>query len=147
MWKDLAKISPDPLKVYRKVFRKANPNGEVRRNQEADDGMSREEKEEKSKPIWTWLSALLLGSAMVARGEIGLLIIEIGYNSTPYVSEEGFITGVWAILLNTIIGPITVGILVKLYGKKIGESEWGVQGTTSQSVPGRHEHEEEHAVV
>lgn len=75
----------------------------------------------------TWLSALLLGSAMVARGEIGLLIIEIGYNSTSYVSEEGFITGVWAILLNTIIGPITVGVLVKLYGKHIGEGRWGLQ--------------------
>lgn len=64
---------------------------------------------------------------MVARGEIGLLIIEIGYNSTSYVSEEGFITGVWAILLNTIIGPITVGVLVKLYGKHIGEGRWGLQ--------------------
>ncbi|KAL4862940.1 hypothetical protein BDV12DRAFT_202557 [Aspergillus spectabilis] len=74
-----------------------------------------------------WLSALLLGSAMVARGEIGLLIIEIGYNQTSYVTEEGFITGVWAILLNTIIGPATVGILVKYFGKRIGEGEWGLQ--------------------
>ncbi|KAL3476293.1 Cation/H+ exchanger [Aspergillus californicus] len=74
-----------------------------------------------------WLSALLLGSAMVARGEIGLLIIEIGYNETSYVTEEGFITGVWAILLNTIIGPATVGILVKYFGKLIGEGEWGLQ--------------------
>ncbi|KAL4916015.1 Cation/H+ exchanger [Aspergillus aurantiobrunneus] len=74
-----------------------------------------------------WLSALLLGSAMVARGEIGLLIIEIGYNQTSYVTEEGFITGVWAILLNTIIGPATVGVLVKFCGKRIGEGEWGLQ--------------------
>ncbi|KAE8166069.1 Cation/H+ exchanger [Aspergillus tamarii] len=81
----------------------------------------------------TMLSALLLGSAMVARGEIGLLIIEIGYNSTKYVSEEGFITGVWAILLNTIIGPVTVGLLVKFYGKRIGEGEWGLQKGSSPS--------------
>ncbi|KAL4740257.1 Cation/H+ exchanger [Aspergillus similis] len=74
-----------------------------------------------------WLSGLLLGSAMVARGEIGLLIIEIGYNETSYVSEDGFITGVWAILLNTIIGPVAVGLLVKFYGKRIGEGAWGVQ--------------------
>ncbi|KAL2823274.1 Cation/H+ exchanger [Aspergillus cavernicola] len=73
------------------------------------------------------LSALLLGAAMVARGEIGLLIIEIGYNETSYVTEEGFITGVWAILLNTIIGPATVGLLVKFCGKRIGEGEWGLQ--------------------
>ncbi|KAB8207182.1 Sodium/hydrogen exchanger family-domain-containing protein [Aspergillus parasiticus] len=81
----------------------------------------------------TMLSALLLGSAMVARGEIGLLIIEIGYNSTEYVSEEGFITGVWAILLNTIIGPVTVGLLVKFYGKRIEGGEWGLQKGSSPS--------------
>lgn len=43
------------------------------------------------------------------------------------MSEEAFITGVWAILLNTIIGPVVVGILVRVFGKQIGESEWGVQ--------------------
>lgn len=74
------------------------------------------------------LAGLLLGSAMVARGEIGLLIVEIGYNETPYVSQEGFITAVWAILLNTIVGPVTVGNMVKYYGKRIGESAWGLQG-------------------
>jgi hypothetical protein len=68
---------------------------------------------------------------MVARGEIGLLIIEIGYNETSYVTEDGFITGVWAILLNTIIGPVTVGLLVKAYGKRIGEGEWGLQKAES----------------
>ncbi|PLB35863.1 cation:proton antiporter [Aspergillus candidus] len=76
----------------------------------------------------TSLTALLLGSAMVARGEIGLLIIEIGINETPYVSEEGFITGVWAILLNTIIGPVGVGLLVRFYGKEIAAGkDWGTQ--------------------
>jgi hypothetical protein len=44
---------------------------------------------------------LLLGMAMVARGEIGLLIVEIGYNNTPYVSADGFITAIWAILLKS----------------------------------------------
>lgn len=70
---------------------------------------------------------MLLGAAMVARGEIGLLIVEIGYNETSYVTQEGFITGVWAILLNTIIGPAVVGVLVKFCGKRIGEGEWGIQ--------------------
>lgn len=64
---------------------------------------------------------------MVARGEIGLLIIEIGYNETSYVSQEGLITAVWAILLNTIIGPVIVGYLVKYRGSRIGEGEWGLQ--------------------
>jgi len=71
---------------------------------------------------------------MVARGEIGLLIIEIGHNETSYVSDEGFITGVWAILLNTIIGPVTVGLLVRFYAEKIEEGEWGLQGS-SMPVP------------
>jgi hypothetical protein len=64
---------------------------------------------------------------MVARGEIGLLIIEIGHNETPYVSDEGFYTGVWAILLNTIIGPVTVGLLVRFYAERIGGGDWGLQ--------------------
>ncbi|KAL4886728.1 Sodium/hydrogen exchanger [Aspergillus karnatakaensis] len=86
----------------------------------------------------TWLSALLLGSAMVARGEIGLLIIEIGYNETAYVTEDGFITGVWAILLNTIIGPATVGVLVRFCGRRIGEGEWGLQvGRPGEVVSGQ----------
>lgn len=70
--------------------------------------------------------ALLLGSAMVARGEIGLLIVEIGYNNTSYVSSDGFITAIWAILLNTIIGPMCVGLLVKFKGNKIGKGSWGL---------------------
>lgn len=85
------------------------------------------------------IAGLLLGSAMVARGEIGLLIIEIGYNETNYVSQEGFITAVWAILLNTIIGPITVGYLVKFYGKRIGEGKWGLQGAAPGAVNGNRE--------
>lgn len=77
--------------------------------------------------------AALLGAAMVARGEIGLLIVEIGYNSTPYVSDAGFYTAVWAILLNTIIGPMVVGILIKFRGKEIGTGHWGIQETGGQA--------------
>ncbi|CAL00650.1 uncharacterized protein An02g06520 [Aspergillus niger] len=84
-----------------------------------------------TKPVWSTvcLSGLLLGSAMVARGEIGLLIVEVGYNETSYVSEDAFITAVWAILLNTVLGPVTVGLLMKFHGKEIGEGAWGLQGT------------------
>lgn len=71
---------------------------------------------------------------MVARGEIGLLIVEIGYNSTPYVSDAGFYTAVWAILLNTIIGPMVVGLLIRFRGNAIGDGAWGVQnGGESES--------------
>lgn len=84
--------------------------------------------------------AALLGSAMVARGEIGLLIIQIGYNDTPYVSAAGFYTGVWAILLNTIIGPVVVGLLIKHKAQEIGAGRWGTVEnetkalTSSQSI-------------
>lgn len=70
--------------------------------------------------------ALLLGMAMVARGEIGLLIIEIGYNNTSYVSQDGFITAIWGIVLNTILGPIGVGLLVKYQGESISKGNWGL---------------------
>ncbi|KAK3698982.1 hypothetical protein LTR37_016673 [Vermiconidia calcicola] len=69
---------------------------------------------------------VLLGLAMVARGEIGLLIVEIGYNNTDYVSQAGFLTAIWAILLNTILGPIGVGLLVKHKGEAIGKGAWGL---------------------
>lgn len=64
---------------------------------------------------------------MVARGEIGLLIVQIGYNNTPYVSADGFYTAVWAILLNTIIGPVVVGLIIKYKAQEIGSGRWGLQ--------------------
>ncbi|KAF1965875.1 hypothetical protein BU23DRAFT_584787 [Bimuria novae-zelandiae CBS 107.79] len=70
--------------------------------------------------------ALLLGMAMVARGEIGLLIVEIESNNTPYVTSDGFITAIWAILPNIIIGPICVGVLVKFRGELIAKGMWGL---------------------
>lgn len=71
--------------------------------------------------------AALLGAAMVARGEIGLLIVQIGYNSTSYVSDAGLNLAIWAILLNTIVGPIVVGLLIKFKGESLGRGPWGTQ--------------------
>lgn len=119
MWEALAHM-------FTKESEPQQPSRRAKKAEDTEHGPS-EPSQDDHQPHATWLSALLLGAAMVPRGEIGLLIIEIGYNSTSYVSEEGFITGVWAILLNTIIGPITVGILVKFYGKHIGEGKWGLQ--------------------
>lgn len=76
----------------------------------------------------SWAPATLLGAAMVARGEIGLLIIQIGLNETPFLTRKGFAIGVWAIVLNTIIGPVVVGMLLKRVGAEIAEdAQWGVQ--------------------
>lgn len=80
----------------------------------------------------TWAPATLLGAAMVARGEIGLLIIQIGLNETPFLSQEAFVVGVWAIVLNTIIGPVVVGLLLKRTGTNIARNtRWGVQESHS----------------
>ncbi|KAL2156720.1 hypothetical protein VTH82DRAFT_1465 [Thermothelomyces myriococcoides] len=76
----------------------------------------------------SWAPATLLGAAMVARGEIGLLIIQIGLNETPFLTQKAFVIGVWAIVLNTIIGPVLVGVLLKQVGAAIAENpRWGVQ--------------------
>ncbi|KAA8617607.1 sodium-hydrogen antiporter [Pyrenophora tritici-repentis] len=70
--------------------------------------------------------AMLLGSAMVARGEIGLLVVQIGFNNTSYLSKEAFITAVWAIMLNTILGPVSVGLIIKYKARSIADGMWGL---------------------
>ncbi|KAM0283992.1 hypothetical protein ACHAQH_002187 [Verticillium albo-atrum] len=76
----------------------------------------------------TWKPATLLGVAMVARGEIGLLIIQIGLNETPFLSEDAFIVATWATVLSTIIGPVIVGLLLKRHGQSISDDQrWGLQ--------------------
>jgi hypothetical protein len=69
--------------------------------------------------------ALLVGSAMVARGEIGFLIASLSRSSgtlalrhsdgttTESSGEQIFLVLVWAVVLCTIAGPIGVGILVR----------------------------------
>lgn len=74
----------------------------------------------------TFWPAMLLGCAMVARGEIGLLIVQIGLNNTPYLSKDAFITAVWAIVLNTILGPVAVGFILKYKARAIANGLWGL---------------------
>jgi len=69
--------------------------------------------------------AAILGSAMVARGEIGFLISSIAEskglwrqpgdenNSNSKPSSAIFITVTWAILLCTFVGPIAVGLIAR----------------------------------
>lgn len=67
---------------------------------------------------------------MVARGEIGLLIVQIGLNETPFLSEEAFVTATWATVLSTIIGPVVVGLLLKRHKYAISDDlQWGMQNT------------------
>ncbi|KAH7625487.1 Cation/H+ exchanger [Sordaria sp. MPI-SDFR-AT-0083] len=75
-----------------------------------------------------WVPAAFLGTAMAARGEIGLLIIQIGLNETPYLSRKAFVIAVWAIVLNTVIGPASVGTLLNRFGSAVAEDRrWGIR--------------------
>ncbi|KAL3246589.1 hypothetical protein ABHI18_012673 [Aspergillus niger] len=65
---------------------------------------------------------------MVARGEIGSSIINMGYNQTRYFSEDSFMSEVWPILLTTITCPANVGVLVKSTGNYAYISFCGLLG-------------------
>jgi Kef-type K+ transport system membrane component KefB len=73
-------------------------------------------------------SGLMLGSGMIARGEIGLLICQIGFNGgegpLPY---ELFTICLWAIVVNTLIGPILVSLILWKWEGLIMDGEWGTQ--------------------
>ncbi|KAJ4385521.1 hypothetical protein N0V93_009950 [Gnomoniopsis smithogilvyi] len=80
-----------------------------------------------------WAPATLLGMAMVARGEIGLLIIQLGLNDTSFLSEEAFLVAIWAIVLNTVIGPMSVGLLLRKFDRAIADNpRWGIQNYSSE---------------
>ncbi|KAI9002651.1 Sodium/hydrogen exchanger family-domain-containing protein [Gaertneriomyces semiglobifer] len=54
---------------------------------------------------------LVLGMAMVSRGEVGLLIANIGYPSV--LDDRLFMISIWAILICTVVGPFCVGQIVR----------------------------------
>ncbi|KAH8813274.1 Cation/H+ exchanger [Xylogone sp. PMI_703] len=73
-------------------------------------------------------AAILIGLAMIARGEIGFLIASLSQSShtlslqsregpaLKFNGEDVFLVIVWAITLCTIIGPLGVGIMIKQLG-------------------------------
>ncbi|ELR04059.1 hypothetical protein VC83_06106 [Pseudogymnoascus destructans] len=73
--------------------------------------------------------AAMLGTAMTARGEIGLLIASIAEMTGLFASSsrpsngssEIYLVVTWAIVLCTIIGPLGVGTLVKRVRRLQGE--------------------------
>ena len=83
---------------------------------------------------------LILGSAMVARGEIGFLISAVAQGSGIF-STDLFLVVTWAIFLCTFLGPISVGLLVRRVKKLQSEQRtasgmpnplgvWGVSSHT-----------------
>ncbi|KZO94703.1 Sodium/hydrogen exchanger [Calocera viscosa TUFC12733] len=73
--------------------------------------------------------AALLGLALVARGEIGILIAQVAHSTgsgeDAILPDEPFLLAIWATMLCTIVGPIAVGWIVRRYGQTIIVSRWG----------------------
>lgn len=62
---------------------------------------------------------------MVARGEIGLLISQIGrHTPTPLLDEDAFLIAIWAIVVNTIIGPVAVSSILKKWRVGVVRGGW-----------------------
>ncbi|KAL7419056.1 hypothetical protein Q5752_005892 [Cryptotrichosporon argae] len=62
-------------------------------------------------------AGLFVGSAMVARGEIGLLTSQIAYHTgKPLLEEDDFLITTWAIVLCTVAGPLSVGAILRRKG-------------------------------
>ncbi|CDZ97715.1 Predicted K /H-antiporter [Phaffia rhodozyma] len=68
--------------------------------------------------------ALFLGISMVPRGEIGVLIAQVGYNKSKILGNDAFLVVLWGIALATIIGPIAIGFIVKRMGHKVAHGRW-----------------------
>ncbi|KZF26439.1 hypothetical protein L228DRAFT_279641 [Xylona heveae TC161] len=56
--------------------------------------------------------ATILGTAMTVRGEIGLLVSSLG-RSRGVLSQNVYLLATWAILICTIAGAVSVGLLVR----------------------------------
>ncbi|KAG8808451.1 Hsp70 ATPase ssc1 [Serendipita sp. 399] len=81
--------------------------------------------EAKGVGVW-FLPASFLGSGMVARGEIGLLIAQIAYgDGQGILPTDLFLISLWALVLNTIIGPISVSIVLSRWGVTLMKTPWG----------------------
>jgi len=83
-------------------------------------------------------AALLIGFAMIARGEIGFLIASLSQSSGTLTlrhadgtkakssGEDVFLVVIWGVVLCTMTGPIGVGILVRRLRQREGggSSAW-----------------------
>ncbi len=75
---------------------------------------------------------LVLGTAMVGRGEVGILMAMQSLQSA-IISEEIFVITIWAVLLNTIVSPYLFGYALKKKMEK--EAENVVEENPSEMVP------------
>lgn len=77
------------------------------------------------------LSSLFLGSALIARGEIGVLVLQVAHSASSsssvagstmtreVLSDEPYLVALWAVGLCTILGPVGFGWIVRRRGEFI----------------------------
>lgn len=84
-----------------------------------------------------WGAPLLLGCSLVARGEIGFLIVGLAQQAglvggSEGMADEALQVTVWALLLNTVVGPICAGLIVKWKRgevmREVMRGRWGRAG-------------------
>jgi len=56
---------------------------------------------------------LLVGLAMISRGEIGFLIAGVAQTTNVLIPVDLYLVVIWGILICTLIGPICVGMIVR----------------------------------
>ncbi|KAK0539489.1 hypothetical protein OC834_000044 [Tilletia horrida] len=78
--------------------------------------------QENKRDVPAWPAAFFVGASLISRGEIGYLIINLANNvgnasekdgGVALLSAEAFAVGIWAITLNTLVGPLVVGIMLQ----------------------------------
>lgn len=101
-----------PLSLHSKATNKT-------RSRQASRGKPTEASTTRIRKPVSLYPAALLGSAMVARGEIGFLISSVAESNGVFGTNDAggtsqlFLIVTWAILLCTLLGPIAVGLMVK----------------------------------
>ncbi|KAG6887203.1 hypothetical protein C0992_000118, partial [Termitomyces sp. T32_za158] len=70
-------------------------------------------------------AALLVGFAMVARGEVAFLIASIAQSAGIFANSEIYAVIVWAAVLCTVVGPIGTGVVVKAMASRGCEPGYG----------------------
>jgi hypothetical protein len=89
--------------------------------------------------------ASILGSAMVARGEIGFLVSAVAqsngiFDSTNHSpgsegsNQDLFLVVTWAIVLCTVIGPMAVGLIVRRVRRLQSQRKYSA-GSNGQADP------------
>jgi hypothetical protein len=98
------------------------PNNPTADEPSSSPPLAKKKASQNPKPPRSLYPAATLGTAMVARGEIGFLVSSIAQSNGIFsqASEGGeveysdlFLVVTWAILICTVIGPVAVGLMVK----------------------------------